>query len=334
MKSSASSSRIVVTGAAGFIGAYLTRRLLAAGTPAERLILVDELPLFGERRACRDFARIGATFQAPGEFLEFIESAAAKDVATVFHIGACSNTDEFREDYLKTVNLDYSKRVWAACTRARVPLFYASSAATYGDGHQGFSDDADLRKSLKPLNPYGWSKQHFDLFVQTEAAAGRTPPQWAGFKFFNVYGPGEDHKGGQASVLWHARRQFLQNGSVNLFRSHRSDVADGEQKRDFVWVGDVVDVLTTFAREPLKSEIYNVGCGQARTFIDLAKAVAASVNVEPRINFVDTPEKLRKGYQYWTQADLKNLRRAGYTQPFTSLEDGARLYVKEWSLDG
>lgn len=323
--------KTVVTGGAGFIGSYLLRTLLKRGAKAEELLAVDSPELWQSRRCTEDLRAAGIEILDSERLASALRSGELRP-QTIFHIGACSNTDEFREDYLKKVNIDYSKMLWKLASDRKIPFFYASSAATYGDGMQGFSDDPAGFPGLKPLNPYGRSKQSFDLWALEEAIVDRTPPRWAGFKFFNVYGPGEDHKGGQASVLFHARKQFQTTGGMKLFRSHREDVKDGEQKRDFVWVGDVVETMLAFAEAPLKSGIYNVGTGEARTFLDLAKAVAGSLGIECRIEFIDTPEKLRPGYQYFTQAELKNLRAAGYTKPFTSLEEGARLYLKEWPI--
>lgn len=331
MQGNTNTQMTVVTGAAGFIGAYLVKSLLRKGVDPSAILAVDHLELFENRRCCQDFRKRGVELMSPADFQQKFGSGNLA-ASIVYHMGACSNTDEFREDYLREVNLKYSRDVWTACTRYKVPLLYASSAATYGDGTQGFSDDPTLTPKLRPLNPYGWSKQYFDLFVLEEVQKGKTPPFWSGFKFFNVYGPGEDHKGGQASVLFHARRQFLEKGFVRLFKSHKEGVADGEQKRDFVWVGDVADALFSFARGGLTPGIYNLGTGEARTFIDLAEAVAKSLGKECKIEFIETPEKLRKGYQYFTEAELDHLRAAGYEKPFTSLEEGAQKYVKEWSL--
>jgi ADP-L-glycero-D-manno-heptose 6-epimerase len=330
MQGSANSQMTVVTGAAGFIGSYLVKQLLAQGVPASSLLAVDELALFENRRCCENFKKQGIRLMDPKEFMAQF-SAGHIPAKIVFHIGACSNTDEFREDYLREVNIKYSRDMWTACTRLQVPLLYASSAATYGDGNQGFSDAPEKIPQLRPLNPYGWSKQYFDLFVLEEVAKKKTPPFWAGFKFFNVYGPGEDHKGRQASVLFHARLQYQEKGFLKLFRSHRDDVADGEQKRDFIWIGDITDALITFSHGQLASGIYNLGTGQARTFLDLARSVAQALKRECKVEFIDTPEHLRKGYQYFTQAELDHLRAAGYSKPFTSLEDGAKKYVQEWN---
>lgn len=321
--------KTVVTGGAGFIGSYLLRSLLKRGTKPEELLAVDSPELWASRRATEDLRVAGVQIFDSERLAPALRGGDIRP-ATIFHIGACSNTDEFREDYLKKVNIDYSKELWKLCTAQRIPFFYASSAATYGDGTHGFSDDPAGIPALRPLNPYGRSKQIFDVWALEEALVDRAPPRWAGFKYFNVYGPGEDHKEGQASVLFHARKQFQATGGMKLFRSHRNDIKDGEQRRDFVWVGDVVDTMLAFAGGQLKSGIYNVGTGEARTFLDLARAVASSLGIECRTEFIDTPEKLRPGYQYFTQAELKNLRAAGYTQPFTSLEEGARLYLKEW----
>lgn len=330
MQESRETQTTVVTGAAGFIGSYLVKELLRRGSPASSIVAVDSLEFFDQRRCCEGFRRAGMTLLSPTEFVERFARGELR-AARVFHVGACSSTDETREDYLREVNVKYSRDVWNACVKHGVPMFYASSAATYGAGEQGFSDDVANIPRLHPLNLYGWSKQHFDLFVLEEVKKGKTPPKWAGFKYFNVYGPGEDHKTKQASVLFHARRQFLEKGVLKLFRSMKPGVADGEQKRDFVWVGDVVDVMLAFDAQALRPGIYNVGSGEARSFLDLARATAAAMGLECQVEFIDMPENLRAHYQYWTQAELKNLRAAGYRKPFTSLEEGARKYFQEWS---
>jgi ADP-L-glycero-D-manno-heptose 6-epimerase len=329
-----SGSRVVaVTGAGGFIGSYLVKSLLKQGVPANRILAVDESETFRTRRCAESFEKLGVLVMSPQDFAQELSTGGSFKPEIVFHMGACSSTDEFREDYLREVNLGYSRKVWQACSRHQIPLLYASSAATYGDGSHGFSDDPETIHKLRPLNPYGWSKQYFDLFVLEEMAKNKEcPPFWAGFKFFNVYGPGEDHKGKQASVLFHARKQMMEKGQVRLFKSHRAGIADGEQKRDFVWIGDVTDVLLKFSTGTLQNGIYNLGSGQARTFIDLARAVAASLSQQLKVEWIETPEHLRPGYQYFTEADVSRLREAGYTQNFTSLEAGARQYVEEWSL--
>jgi ADP-L-glycero-D-manno-heptose 6-epimerase len=218
--------------------------------------------------------------------------------------------------------------LWSWCTKHAVPLVYASSAATYGDGAAGYDDDESAITKLQPLNPYGWSKQRFDLWALDRERAGEHPPTWAGFKFFNVYGFGERHKGRMASVILHSSDQIQSAGKVKLFKSHKAGYGDGEQKRDFVYVEDVVDVLFFAATGAVKRGIYNLGSGKARTFADLARATFKALGKEPNIEFIDMPEALRERYQYFTEAKMERLRAAGYDKPFTSLEDGAARYVE------
>ena len=217
--------------------------------------------------------------------------------------------------------------LWAYCTAQALPLVYASSAATYGDGANGYDDDEALIPALKPLNPYGDSKQQFDLWALAEERAGRRPPSWSGFKFFNVYGFGERHKGAMASVVLHAFDQIRAGGDVRLFKSHRAGIADGHQKRDFIFVEDVVDVLHFALATPIPRGIYNLGTGTGRTFLDLARATFAALGAPERIEFIDMPVELRERYQYFTEARMERLRAAGYRTPFTTLEDGVRQYV-------
>jgi ADP-L-glycero-D-manno-heptose 6-epimerase len=248
-------------------------------------------------------------------------------LAGIVHMGACTDTTELDAAYLERVNVEYSRALWRFATAARVPFVYASSAATYGDGSAGYDDDESIVPKLAPLNPYGESKQRFDLFALAEDARGAAPPAWSGFKFFNVYGFGERHKGRMASVVLHAFDQIRASGRVRLFRSHRPDVADGEQKRDFVAIEDVVDVLHFALERPLSRGLYNLGTGRARSFLDLARATFAALGREPAIDFVDTPPELRPRYQYFTEARMQKLRAAGYIRPFRSLEDGVATYV-------
>ncbi|MBS1985548.1 MAG: ADP-glyceromanno-heptose 6-epimerase [Bdellovibrionales bacterium] len=317
---------IVITGAAGFIGSYLARELLRRGESVTAA--VDTPEFYATRKCAAPLRAANIPVLSPKDFLRDLANGRLSP-SVVFHMGACSNTDETRQDYLDEVNTDYTRKLWTLCTQRKIPLFYASSAATYGGGEEGFSDDPVLIPSLRPLNLYGWSKQKFDVWAQHEAIRGATPPVWAGFKFFNVYGPGEDHKGGQASVVFHARQQFLSQGFVKLFRSHREGIKDGEQRRDFVWVGDVVDAMIEFSRGQLKSGIYNLGSGTARTFLDLVRGTAAALQRECKVEFIDTPERLREHYQYFTQAELKNLLAAGYSREMTPLEIGIRQYFQE-----
>lgn len=318
--------RYVVTGAAGFIGARFVEAARARGAD---VISVDEktaaLNAFASRPEHRglDFG----TTLGIDDLEPWLEREKPKDLTAVIHLGACSDTMELDESVHERLNVAYSKMLWTWCAKHGVPLVYASSAATYGDGAAGYDDDESAIGSLQPLNPYGWSKQRVDLWVLERERAGEQPPTWAGFKFFNVYGFGERHKGRMASVILHSADQIRASGKVKLFKSHKAGYADGEQKRDFVYVDDVVDVLLFAAAGGLKRGIYNLGSGQARTFVDLARATFRALGKEPNIEFIDMPEALRERYQYFTEAKMDRLRAAGYVKPFTSLEDGAARYV-------
>lgn len=312
---------LLVTGAAGFIGARFVESCNQRGVP---VVAVDRASHFRERGELAG-VEMGEIVDREALF-GWLE--AAPDVAAVVHLGACSSTTETRVDYLNEVNVEYSKRLWRYGTERRVPMVYASSAATYGDGALGFEDDEPRMAKLKPLNPYGQSKLDFDLWVLEQEREGRTPPAWSGFKFFNVYGFGERHKGGQASVVVHAFDQIRASGRARLFQSHRPDVADGEQSRDFVFVGDVIEVLHFALAVPIPRGIYNLGTGEARSFHDLVRAVFAALGREEAIDWVPTPEAIRDNYQYFTQASMERLRAEGWDRAFTGLEEGVRQTVR------
>jgi ADP-L-glycero-D-manno-heptose 6-epimerase len=263
------------------------------------------------------------------EFPAWLEKNA-QEIDFVFHLGARTDTTEQDRSVFNRLNLDYSKKVWTACSRHNIRLVYASSAATYGMGENGYADDHSLVGKLKPLNAYGDSKNDFDRWVLEQP---ETPPFWAGMKFFNVYGPNEYHKGRMASVVFHAFHQIKTTGAVKLFRSHNPDYEDGAQLRDFIFVKDVVDVLFYFMIRGTSSGIYNLGTGKARTFLDLARSVFRSMDVPEKIVFVDTPEDIRDKYQYFTEAKMDKLRSAGYDDPFYSLEEGIEEYVVEYLLN-
>ena len=315
-----------MTGAAGFIGSYLVKQLIKQGHPPNLIGAVDETEFFSERPCTRSFKESVRVLSPKA----FIKDFAAINPSIVYHMGACSFTEELRQEVFDELNINYSKDLWNLCTEHKVPLLYASSAGTYGDGQQGFSDDAEKIPLLKPLSLYAISKQLVDLYALNKARAKKAPPFWAGFKFFNVYGPGEEHKGRQASMAYHLRNQLLNGGVLRLYKSHRDDYSDGGQERDFIYVGDVVRVMLEFARGGCQSGIYNVGTGVARSFNDLAQAVAKVLGHSIQIEYIEMPEALRPQYQYFTQAEMKNLRNAGYNQPFTSLEDGVKAYFQEW----
>ena len=245
----------------------------------------------------------------------------------VFHIGARTDTTEFDVEIFDRLNVHYSQTLWNICVDASIPFVYASSAATYGEGEFGYDDDHSIFPKLQPLNPYGWSKQQFDLWVLKQE---KHPPFWAGLKFFNVYGPNEFHKARMASVIFHAFNQINKSGEVKLFRSHRPEYKDGWQLRDFVYVKDVVDVCLFLMNEKVESSIFNLGTGTARSFYDLADATFKALDKETKIEFIDIPSDIRDKYQYFTEANMQKLITAGYSKPFTSLEDGVTDYVKNY----
>jgi len=263
----------------------------------------------------------------PEHVVAWLESSGTAPRAIV-HLGACTDTREQSLEYLERVNIRASQDLWRYATAARVPLIYASSAATYGAGEHGYDDDERLTPLLRPLNRYGESKQRFDLWALEQERAGAHPPSWCGLKFFNVYGFGERHKGPMASVVLHAYDQILATGRVRLFKSHRPDVADGHQSRDFIFVDDVVDVLLWLSAQPVPRGIFNLGTGSARTFLDLARAVFAALDQAEDIEFIETPEDVRRHYQYFTEARMARLLAHGYVPPFTALEDGVASYVR------
>jgi ADP-L-glycero-D-manno-heptose 6-epimerase len=317
---------IVVTGAAGFIGSCMVQRLNEAGYTD--VLAVDDFSRPDKNRNLEGKKLWGQVHR--NNFVRWLERNHA-DVEAVLHLGARTDTTEMNVQIFNELNLEYSRALWMICAGFQIPFFYASSAATYGLGEIGYSDDHSLIPRLKPLNPYGQSKQDFDVWVleQTEGH----PPAWAGFKFFNVYGPNEYHKGRMASVIFHTARQIKATGGMKLFRSHRPDYRDGEQSRDFIYVKDVTDVLLFFLEKRPANAIYNLGTGKARTFLDLATGTFRAMNLEPNITFVDTPADIRDTYQYYTQADMGKLRDAGYHQPFYGLEAGIDDYVQRYLLE-
>ena len=313
---------IVVTGAAGFIGSYLVGYLNHLGFT--QLILVD------------DFSKDNKAANLTGkQYLQQIEREQYIEwqdnnpglVQAVFHLGARTDTTEMDYAVHKRLNLDYSIQVWKQCVKHNIPLVYASSAATYGNGEHGYLDSHDIVTQLQPLNPYGVSKNEFDIWALQQTDA---PPFWAGLKFFNVFGPNEYHKGRMASVIFHAFNQIKEKGEVKLFRSHNPDYKDGEQIRDFIYVKDVASICVWLMQNQPASGLYNTGTGKARTFKDLVRAIFTTLQVPEHINFVDTPIDIRDKYQYFTEADMTKLRAAGYSQPFYSLEEGVKEYVSEY----
>jgi ADP-L-glycero-D-manno-heptose 6-epimerase len=316
---------IIVTGAAGFIGSCLVSKLNNLGKT--NIVLVDNFSSDEKNKNLE-----GKDFLNKIERSVFIEwfKQHSSEVKEVYHIGARTETTEFDVSIFDKLNLSYSKKLWSICTENNIKFIYASSAATYGMGESGFEDNHAVVADLKPLNPYGESKNDFDKWVLQQ---NTTPPSWAGFKFFNVYGPNEYHKERMASVILHAFNQINENGEMKLFKSHNPKYKDGEQLRDFVYVRDVVDVLTFMMENNNQNGLYNLGSGNARTFNDLVKATFCAMNMEINISYIDTPLDIRNKYQYFTEARMKKLKRAGYKKSFTNLEEGVKDYVQNYLLD-
>ena len=308
---------LVVTGAAGFIGSVLAAALNEAGR--SDLVMVDR---FGHDEKWRNIAKRDFFEIVPVEGLHSWLERFGGDVEAIFHLGAISATTFTDADEIIANNLNYSIALWRWCAAAQRPLIYASSAATYGDGTAGFDDagEIDVFKRLRPMNLYGWSKHAFDLWALRQAAAGSAPPHWAGLKFFNVFGPNEYHKGDMMSLVAKNYRKVAAGETIRLFKSHRPDYRDGEQRRDFVYVKDCVAAMLWLWRQGRDSGIYNIGTGEARSFLDLMNALGAACGRAPNIEFVDIPPEIRPNYQYFTEAKLTRLRQAGYNAPFTPLE--------------
>jgi len=308
---------LVVTGAAGFIGSVLAAALNEAGR--SDLVMVDR---FGHDEKWRNIAKRDFFEIVPVEGLHSWLERFGGDVEAIFHLGAISATTFTDADEIIANNLNYSIALWRWCAAAQRPLIYASSAATYGDGTAGFDDAGgiDAFKRLRPMNLYGWSKHAFDLWALRQAAAGSAPPHWAGLKFFNVFGPNEYHKGDMMSLVAKNYRKVAAGETIRLFKSHRADYRNGEQRRDFVYVKDCVAAMLWLWRQGRDSGIYNIGTGEARSFLDLMNALGAACGRAPNIEFVDIPPEIRPNYQYFTEAKLTRLRQAGYNAPFTPLE--------------
>ncbi|MGZ4053419.1 MAG: ADP-glyceromanno-heptose 6-epimerase [Bacteroidia bacterium] len=313
---------IIVTGAAGFIGSCLVSKLNKENYTD--LILVDD---FSDPEKMKNLE--GKKFSQKVHRDEFISWLKENQrlVQFVFHIGARTDTTEFNKEIFDKLNLNYTKDLWNVCVEFGLPMVYASSAATYGLGEFGYEDNHEVIDKLKPLNPYGDSKNDFDKWAIKQE---RNPYFWVGLKFFNVYGPNEFHKGRMASVIMHAYNQIIEKGSVKLFRSHNPNYKDGEQLRDFVYVKDVVEVCYFLLHHRKDSGIYNLGSGKARTFLDLVKNTFAGVNKEPNIEFIDTPIDIRDKYQYFTEANMTKLKSIGYSKPFHTLEEGVKDYVQNY----
>ncbi len=361
-----SNTYIILTGAAGFIGSAMAACLNEQGY--NNLVLVDD---FGTEAKRPNWEGKTYAHIVERQSLETWLQDWGDEVGYVIHLGARTDTTEFDYAIHQALNVEYSQMLWRFCTEKQVPLIYASSAATYGGGELGYDDSHELPFLLKPLNPYGISKNEFDKWALEHAGdvrqdtldedgwvrddnqhtppverEGGAPPFWAGLKFFNVYGPNEYHKARMASVIWHSFNQIKATGQVKLFKSHRPDFEDGQQLRDFVYVKDVVKVIM-FLQENSKSTnskfqadtskysgLYNLGTGQARSFYDLAAATFRGMDLEPDIVFVDMPEDIRDKYQYFTEANMDKLREAGYNEPFSSLEEGVDDYVRHYLRTG
>ena len=315
---------IVVTGAAGFIGSCMVSKLNQENF--KDIILVDD---FSNEHKNSNLE--GKTFTAKvhrDDFFSWLKDNE-EQVQFIFHIGARTDTSEFDVELFNKLNLNYTKQMWNACVEYGIPLLYASSAATYGLGEQGYIDSHDVVGDLKPLNPYGDSKNDFDKWA---LAQEHQPYFWAGMKFFNVYGPNEYHKSRMASVVYHTFKHVGKTGAMKLFRSHNPEFKDGMQLRDFVFVKDVVEVLYFFLHHRKNSGLYNLGTGKARAFLDLAKATFKGMDVKESISFVDTPADIRDKYQYFTEANMSKLKSIGYTKSFHTLEEGVADYVENYLI--
>ena len=317
---------IVVTGALGFIGSCLISKLNELGH--EVILAVDDF--YKDRKDPNLEEKQIREWVHRDIFLSFLNTSWS-NIDFVFHLGARTDTTEKDKAIFDHLNFNYSKRIWEICTARQLPLIYASSAATYGLGEYGFKDDHDVVEKLEPLNPYGVSKNDCDAWALKQE---ETPPFWAGLKFFNVYGPNEYHKGRMASVIFHTFHQIRKTGGMKLFRSHRKDFKDGEQSRDFIYVKDLLEVCIWLMENKPESGLYNLGTGKARSFFDLAANTFKALGVKENISYIDTPEDIRDTYQYFTEADMSKLKRAGYKKKMHSLEDGIEDYVKEYLMKG
>lgn len=316
---------IMVTGGAGFIGSCMVRTLNDKGI--EDIIIVDNVASTGKWMNLRN--KKYREYVHKSLLPEYLKTA--KNIEAIVHLGACSATTERDFDYLYQNNFEYGKKLWNYCSEMRIPFLYASSAATYGDGNRGFDDREDIQK-LCPLNGYGYSKQLFDLWVKRQIEEKRSEPDyWAGFKFFNVYGPNEYFKGSMASMVYHGYRQARETGKIKLFKSYRPDYGDGEQLRDFVYVKDVCAVIGKFLEKKCVSNtIVNIGMGKAHSFRELAEAIFQALGIPAEIEYIDMPEHLKEQYQYYTKAEISKLREAGYTSEFYDLIPGVADYVTKY----
>lgn len=314
---------IIVTGGAGFIGSALITALNKR--QITDILVVDEL---GTDRKWKNLRNLSFTdYVEKDDFLEMvIEDKLDSSVESVFHLGACSDTTETNASYLIKNNYEYSKLLGQWATEADIRFIYASSAATYGDGSAGFSDDQEKIENLRPLNMYGYTKHLFDLWARRTGLLKKI----TGLKYFNVFGPNEYHKADMRSFVIKAFEQINATGKVRLFKSYKSEYADGEQKRDFIYIKDAVDMTLFFYDNTQITGLFNIGSGKARTWNDLVKAVFAAMGKEPNIEYIEMPESIRNQYQYFTEADITNLRKTGYDQETTPLEDAVKDYVRNY----
>lgn len=321
MVGEAMKSPILVTGIKGFIGSNLCRFLISQG---EKIIGFDPFP----GQANQVFQKIHSKlhfFSSSHEFWAFLKENISWK--SIFHLGAITDTLIHDEKLCKKWNLEFSQKLWEYATQRDIPFFYASSAAVYGNGEMGFNDEEELSSKFQPLNLYGLYKQRFDVWAFEQEEKGKAPHLWAGFRFFNVYGPGEDQKGKMASMIYQGIQQIQTTGKIRLFESHRPDYGHGEQKRDFIFVNDVVQVLVTFWKNQWKKGIYNLGTGRSHTFLEMAEILFSVHNMSPKIEFFPMPLSLRSRYQYYTKADITKLRKVGYGEDFTSLKEGISKYI-------
>ena len=313
---------IVVTGAAGFISSCLVSELNKQNE--NRIIVVDDFSKHEKDNNLQ--SKIFTEKVERDDFFDWFENNKL-NVTFVFHLGARTDTTEQSVAIFDELNLSYSKKMWQVCTQYNIPLIYASSAATYGNGEFGYDDNHDVVNQLVPLNPYGESKNDFDKWVLQQKS---TPPFWAGLKFFNVYGPNEYHKGRMASVIFHSFHQLKNSGKIKLFKSHNPSFTDGGQMRDFIYVKDLINICLFLQQNQTQSGIYNVGTGKAETFLELALSTFDALGIEPNIEFVDTPIDIRDKYQYFTEANMQKLLNIGYPNNFFSLREGVNEYVKNY----
>jgi len=316
---------IVITGAGGFIGSCLVGYFNEC-LPDKQIVAVDDFSK-KEKHYNLLIKRI-YKYVERDVFFQWIEQNG-QEIDFIFHIGARTDTTEFDKTIFDRLNEEFSKDMWNACVKFKIPLVYASSAATYGMGEHGYNDDHQIIEKLKPLNPYGESKNNFDKWVLKQQ---QTPPFWAGLKFFNVYGPNEYHKNRMASVVFHAYLQITQTKQLKLFRSHNKNYADGQQQRDFIYVKDILKVCLFLYEQKPENGIYNLGSGTARSFLELALAIFQTMNIQQRIEFIDTPADIRERYQYYTQANMSKLMEQGYPHKFFTLEEGVKEYIQDFLM--